>query len=153
MKEVIYLAGQISVNDVRSYQWRENVKGIFHNEDMYEVIDPCGNKFNQSLINKDDYQDHCDVYNLNGTGILVPKDKSYVTRSTIAIVNMIHYDKDKPIVGTCFELAWYNFTNDKTVIGIYEDNKYSNHPFVKNTVTVWVSDEYEACHLIKHYFD
>jgi hypothetical protein len=86
--------------------------------------------------------------------ILVPKDKSYIYRSTIVIANLIQYDLNKPIIGTLFELAWCNYLNNKTVIGIKldKDDILYNHPFVSSTITTWVTNEYEACKLINYYF-
>ena len=79
--------------------------------------------------------DRTKVYTTNGIGLLVPKDKMYVMKSTGALANMNHYDTEKPMIGTMFELAWYHENNHKAVIGIFKGDptkdKYCNHPFVQ----------------------
>ena len=156
MKESIYLIGQISVDDERSYEWRKNVRRIFGANSNWEVIDPCNNGFNRSVLENAGGDDRrLRVYKTAGIDLLVPKDFSYVERSTMGMCNMNHYDPQKPVVGTCFELAWY-WEMQKTVIGIFDGNVdedvYCNHPFIKSAVTTWVKDEWEACELAIHYF-
>lgn len=54
-----------------------------------------------------------------------------------------------------FELAWYHSCPEKTVIGIYdtnEDDLHCNHPFVKQSVTTWVQNHWQAIDLITEYF-
>jgi len=67
---------------------------------------------------------------------------------------MNHYDKNKPMLGSFFELGWYFTMPEKTVIGFAEDlNDYQiQHPFVQQAVTVWCKDEYEAADIVRQYF-
>lgn len=149
-KEKIYLIGQISFQAVETYLWRERVENLLP-YDKFEIFNPCKNEFNLEL-NKSVAR-LSDVYVENGIDILVPKDKSYVLNSDIAIANLNWYDEEKLVIGTLFELAWYHDHPEKTVIGICNDeNQMCNHPFVKSVVTVWVKDETEACALILKYF-
>jgi hypothetical protein len=96
------------------------------------------------------------VYKTLGIQLIVPKDKSYVMRSTIGMADMTQYDPDKPLIGTMFELAWYHNYPEKTVIGIYDgdpmDSIWSGHPFVQDTVKVWVRNHHEACETVRTYF-
>lgn len=159
MKDKVYLIGQISVNDPETYDWRQRVRHYFMDDRQFEFIDPCNNEFNKSVQNE--YGDGSDperlkTYRTSGIRLLVPKDKMYVMKSTIAIANLNHYDKEKPMVGTMFELAWYHDNNHKAVIGIFNGDpstdKYCNHPFVQSSINAWVQDEIEACKLMEKYF-
>ena len=156
MKESVYLVGQISVDGERSYKWRKNVRRVFGANENWEIIDPCNNGFNRSVLaNHGGDQHRIKVYKTAGIDLLVPKDYSYVSRSTMAMANMNHYDPKKPIIGSAFELAWY-WQMQKTVIGIFDgdptEDVHCNHPFVKAAVTTWVKDEWEACEVAVHYF-
>ena len=72
----------------------------------------------------------------------------------MAMVNMNHYDKDKPMLGSFFELGWYFTMPEKTVIGFADDlNDYQvQHPFVQQAVTTWVHNWKEACYIVEKYF-
>ena len=70
---------------------------------------------------------------------------------------MNHYDPKKPVIGTMFELAWYYQNPVKTVIGIFDGNPAEdvicNHPFVRQSVDIWVKDEWQACKLARHFYE
>lgn len=156
MKESIYLIGQISIDAPETYEWRKNVRRCLGSSQDWEIIDPCNNGFNRTVLDNAGKDTHRKiVYKTQGIELLVPKDYSYVSRSTMGFCNMNQYDPKKPIIGTCFELAWY-FQMQKSVIGIFDGNPaediHCNHPFVKSAVTTWVSNEWEACELAVHYF-
>lgn len=156
MKESIYLVGQISIDSAATYEWRKNVRRCFANNPNWEIIDPCNNGFNQTVLENSGKDIHRKiVYKTQGIDLLVPKDYSYVARSTMAFANMNHYDPRKAIIGSCFELAWY-WQMKKTVIGIFDGNPeedlHCNHPFIKSAVTTWVKDEWEACKIAVYYF-
>lgn len=158
MKEVIYLIGQISVDKPESYEWRKNVRRVFGTNGNFEIIDPCNNGFNQAVLaNAGGDPKRLKVYKTRGTELLVPKDYSYVRRSTMAFANMNHYDIRKPIIGTFFELSWYYQSPEKTVIGIFDGDPKNdvncNHPFVRQAVDIWVKDEWVASKLAKHYYE
>lgn len=159
MRDKIYLIGQISVNEPETYEWRKRIKQHFMDDRQFYFIDPCNNEFNKEVAQQ--YGDGSDpdrtkVYTTNGIGLLVPKDKMYVMKSTIAIANMNHYDPAKPMVGTMFELAWYHDNNHKAVIGIYDGDwtkdKYCNHPFVKSVINCWTKNTEEAAYVLEKYF-
>lgn len=159
MRDKIYLIGQISVNYTETYNWRHKVKERFMNDRQFYFIDPCNNEFNKSV--QEEYSDGSDpdrtkVYTTEGINLLVPKDKMYVMKSTGAIANMNHYDKEKPMVGTMFELAWYHDNNHKAVIGVFDGDPtkdvYCNHPFVKSVINCWVRTEEDACNILEKYF-
>lgn len=157
MKETVYMIGQISVDAPESYKWRKNLRRIFAKNANFDMIDPCNNGFNQEVLKmggKDPKR--LKVYKTKGINLLVPKDKSFVKRSTMAIANMNQYDPNKAIIGTMFELAWYHDHPEKTVIGIFDGDWETDlncaHPFVKETVHVWVKDEFEAAKLMQHYY-
>lgn len=149
----IYLVGQISPKFSETYEWRQRVKDEFSENPNFKIINPCHNNFNRTILQQKKYAISKESV-VPGINILVPKDLSYVLESNIAIVNLNHYDIHKPIIGSCFELAWYTIHPEKTVIAFHKDlNSYiCKHPFINNSVTTWCQDEYEACELIKYYF-
>jgi hypothetical protein len=169
MKERIYLIGQISTEKEITYRWRQDVKRFLsgrEEKNWFEIIDPCDNEWNMDLLSKashgpdadtvSEYVDRFSYYNGKGSSLIVPKDYSYVKRSSGCIANMNHYDLNKPIIGTLFELAWYYEQQEKCVIGIFSGDwtkdKFCNHPFVRETVDVWCEDHMEAAKLLKYFY-
>lgn len=160
MKERIYLIGQISVDKEITYKWRREVREIFKDlKGEFEMIDPCDNEFNKSSKNfngNNSDPQRLKIYKTKGIGLIVPKDHSYVLRSTGCIANMNQYDKDKPMIGTLFELAWYYQNPEKCVIGVFDgdpcNDVHCNHPFIKETVDVWCKDHLEAAKLLRDYY-
>jgi len=163
MKELVYLVGQISPKYEVTYQWRKNVIDYFietvngfqvtNAAHQIDFINPCSNPFNKKVLEKAEYAVQKKKRSW-GIDLLVPKDNSYVRRSSIGMVNMNQYDPDKPLLGSFFELAWYFMHPEKAVIAFADDrNSYlCQHPFVQQTVNVWCNDEYEACQLLEKYF-
>ena len=155
MPESIYMIGQISAGVKETYLWRERVRKFFEGDKRITLIDPCTNAFNRSILKNATTNYTGKVYKIKGTDLLVPKDFSYVKRSTMGMANMIHYDPSKPILGTAFELAWY-YAMQKTVVGIFDGDikkdVHCNHPFIRSAIKVWVKDEIEACKIIKQFY-
>jgi len=153
--ETIYLVGQISPKHPETYEWRQDVINDFEFDGTkgVEFINPCGNAFNKKTLKKGKYA-VTEKKRSFGIDLLVPKDYSYVLRSSIAMVNMNHYDLEKPLLGSFFELAWYFTHPEKAVIAWADDlNSYQcQHPFVQQAVNVWCNDYKEACYLVKKYF-
>ena len=154
MNEIVYLIGQISIKNVETYEWRNRVKRRFQEDDRVQLIDPCSNGFNQHLMKTQVSKN--DLLKTKGIQLLVPKDKSYVKRSTMGMANMNLYDPNKPMIGTHFELAWYLDSPEKTVIGIYDGDPEKDflcyHPFVFEAIDAWTRSDEEACDLLEHYF-
>ena len=153
MSELIYLVGQISPKFTESYQWRLNLENEFYESTEIKLLNPCDNPFNKDILGKRKYAITIDDRSF-GIDVLPPKDYTFCKRSSMAIVNMNHYDKNKPMLGSFFELGWYFTMPEKTVIGFAEDlNDYQvQHPFVQQAVTTWCSDEYEASEIVRSYF-
>lgn len=165
MKERIYLIGQISPDKEITYKWRKEVKEFFTPENPlninFEIIDPCDNEWNRAVTNfngeKGKDPQRLKLYKLLGTSLIVPKDYGYVLRSTGCIANLNHYDVNKPIIGTLFELAWYYQNPEKCVIGVFdgewENDVCCNHPFVRETVDVWCNNYLDAAVLLRDYYN
>ena len=153
MPQIIYLVGQISPKFEETYNWRKNVEDEFFNTPNIELINPCANPFNEKLLQKKEYAITREKIS-SGINVLPSKDYTFCRRSTMAIANMNQYDPTKPLLGSFFELAWYFTMPEKTVIAFADDlNSYAcKHPFVQQSVTEWVHNEYEACSLIDRYF-
>ena len=157
--EIAYLIGQISADVKETYEWRERVREYFRDDRRIDLIDPCKNQFNQSILKyagRTDDPGRLKVYQKFGTNLLVPKDKTYVKKSTMAIANLNPYDPAKPTVGTLFELAWYHDYPEKSVIGVFDGDPSKdilcNHPFVRSTINVWVKNDEEACKIIEYFY-
>ena len=149
----IYLVGQISPKFPETYKWREYVEEYFSSYEEFEIINPCKNNFNKELLEKNSYA-ITGKNRARGLDLLVPKDYQFVQRSNIAIVNMNHYDLNKPMIGSFYELAWYYLKPSKAVIAFADDfNSYTcQHPFVKQSVTTWCDNVIDACEITKYYF-
>lgn len=153
MSEVIYLVGQISPKFDQSYQWRTNVENELQDRYDIEIINPCANPFNEKVLKEKRYAVTKEKRSF-GIDVLPAKDYTYCRRSTMAIVNMNQYDPDKPLLGSFFELAWYFTMPEKTVIAFAADQSeyICQHPFVRQAITTWCADEYEACYIVNKYF-
>ena len=151
--ELIYLVGQISPKYEVTYQWRRNLEDQFKDRDDIKFINPCANPFNQKVLEEKEYA-VSEKRRVNAIDVLPAKDYTFCKRSSMAIVNMNHYDPAKPMLGSYFELGWYFTMPEKTVIGFAEDlNDYQvQHPFVQQAVTTWCRDEYEAALIVQKYF-
>ena len=151
--ELIYLVGQISPKYEVTYQWRRNLENKFEGRDDIKFINPCANPFNKKVLEEKEYA-VSEKRRVNAIDVLPAKDYTFCKRSSMAIVNMNHYDPAKPMLGSFFELGWYFTMPEKTVIGFAEDlNDYQvQHPFVQQAVTTWCRDEYEAALIIQKYF-
>ena len=166
MKHSMYLVGQISAKLEVTYEWRRNVKEYFRGHDQYDIMDPCANAFNQAVLAKG--MDRKEILDgsmkweetegikFQGVNMLVPKDRTFVSKADIIMANMIQYDPDRPLLGSFFELAWAYDCPTTTVVGIYNgdprDDYVCAHPFVWQAVDAWAKDEEEACRLIDYYF-
>jgi hypothetical protein len=158
MKEIIYLVGQISVEAPESYKWRDRVIEYFKDYPQFSLINPCDNSFNtniKGMNGKNVYSTK--IFQTKGIELLVPKDYSYVERSTMCIANLNQYDAKKPILGSFFELAWYYTMPSKVVVGIFTGdpttNIHANHPFTRAAVNVWVQNEIEAAEILRYYYE
>ena len=153
MKQTIYLVGQISPKYDITYLWRKFVREYFQHDESKYIIDPCANPFNKKNLEGGEYavQRTKSTFGIN---LLPSKDLTYVKRSNIAIVNMNQYDKNKPLLGSYFELAWYYMHPEKSVIAFSDDldDFQCKHPFVQQAVTVWCNNAEEACDLVNEYF-
>jgi nucleoside 2-deoxyribosyltransferase len=151
--ELIYLVGQISPKHEVTYQWRRNLETEFFGRPDIKFINPCDNPFNAQVLKEKEYA-VSEERRVNAIDVLPAKDYTFCKRSTMAIVNMNHYDPAKPMLGSFFELGWYFTMPEKTVIGFAKDlNDYQvQHPFVQQAVTTWCNDEYEAALIIEKYF-
>lgn len=151
--ELIYLVGQISPKFEVTYQWRKNIEDQFSEISEIKFINPCANQFNKEVLKEKEYA-VSEKRRVNAIDVLPPKDYTFCKRSSMAVVNMNHYDPAKPMLGSFFELGWYFTMPEKTVIGFAKDlNDYQiQHPFVQQVVTTWCHDEFEAAAIIEKYF-
>ena len=147
----VYLIGQIT-SDPETYEWRKRIRKRFEEHEKFKFFDPCNNMFSKSVLkaSSGDVKAFKELAIWNPfSPILVSRDMSFVLNSDIALANLNHYTKDKPFLGTFFELAWYKMHPEKTVIGIFDGDPKGNficqHPFVRSAVHVWVRNDEEAC--------
>lgn len=155
----LYLAGHITANPI-TYEWRSMVENYFKDNKWIDVINPGSSLFDQTASkNSDNSKNDFSITVLKEKGIsLLPhKDREYVKRSNIGFVNMNMYSSEKPPIGTFFELSWYFDSPEKMVIGIFDGDPEKDfqcaHPFVKETIQVWVKTPLEACQLLERFID
>lgn len=160
-EHVIYLAGQISDKAVETYKWRKRfIKEFKYNLETIEyrkwytnitIIDPCDTEFGKA-------QDKSN-YNKVGRQAFPALDYDSVKRSTIIVFNIHQYDQSIPLIGTFFEMSWAFTMADVIKIGIFDSAKFCmesdyyihHHPFVEQTMTLWVNDEIEAANIVKNF--
>lgn len=153
MERYIYLVGQISPKFKITYAWRKYVREYFKLDNDKYILDPCSNGFNRKIL-EDQYFSTNDKKRFMGIDVLPSKDLTYIKKCDIAIVNMNQYDKEKPLLGTFYEMAWLYMNPEKTVISFADDlNSYEcKHPFVKQTVDVWCENIEDVCRVIDTFF-
>jgi hypothetical protein len=159
-EHVIYLAGQISDDFPETFEWRNRFKEEFKPPydlsfpDKYKdllIVDPYETEYGKA-------QDKS-TYNKVGRQVFPALDYDSVKRSTIGVININHYDKSIPLLGTLYECGWYYTMPDKIKIGIFDpdlcdcisDFYQRNHPFIEQTMTLWVKDEIEAADIVKDF--
>lgn len=154
----IYLIGQITSHP-ETYEWRRRVRERFKEHDKFNFFDPCNNMFSKSVLkaSKGDVEGFKKLAAWNSfSGILVPRDMSFVLNSDIALANLNSYSEDKPLIGTFFELAWYKMNPEKTVIGIFDgeptESFVCQHPFVRSAIHAWTKNEKQACDILEEFF-
>lgn len=153
MMETVYLVGQISPKIEETYNWRIKIQDTFKGQPGIQFINPCNNAFNQNVLTNKEYA-ITDKTRTSGIDVLPAKDYTYCRRSSVALVNMNHYDTNRPMIGSFFELAWYFSMPEKTVIAFADDlNSYEvKHPFVQQAVTTWCDNVEDAADILKNYF-
>jgi nucleoside 2-deoxyribosyltransferase len=75
--------------------------------------------------------------NIPGNAI-VHRDYKCVKSADLLVVNMDTFGEQRPLTGTIYELAWA-WVDHKPVIIITDEEKYSEHPFIKDTASIIVS--------------
>jgi len=155
----LYLAGHVTANPL-TYEWRKMVENYFEDNKWIDIINPCNSLFDQSASNNSDNSRNdfsITVLKEKGIALLPYKDRGYVKRSDVVFVNMNTYSSERPSIGTFFELAWYFDSPEKMVIGIFdgdpEEAFQCAHPFIKETIQVWVKTPLEACQLLERFMD
>jgi len=149
----IYLAGYISGKKIKECMaWRKEIREKYDhwkeksNVDITEVgfkdnkswerypicwLDPLNGQQFES-IDKEGL--HSSV---PGTA-LVNRDYWCVKKSDLLIVNLDTFGCTRPLTGTIYELAWaWEFKIP--VIAIKGEDHYNDHPFLKDTVKIWVN--------------
>lgn len=169
-KLTIYLAGQVTVSAINSFNWRDTVQNYFKYQREFEFVDPTKDLYNRTLFENlksksnsvqmksfnQRILERIGSFQVKGLGILPQRDRQRVAQSQICVVNLHRFDPDIPLVGTFFELAWFFETPEKPVIGIFDGNIdqdiVADHPFVKKVVTEYVTGPLEACELIERFY-
>ena len=155
---IFYLIGQITSNP-ETYEWRKRLRERFNEHEIIKFFDPCDNTFSKAALKNSKGEMHnfeTGVRRNSHSAILSPRDASFVFESDGAIANLNVYHKDKPFIGTFFELAWYKMCAEKTVIGLFDGDPKTDlqcsHPFVWDAVHTWVRNEEEAGDLLMDLF-
>jgi hypothetical protein len=140
-RQYVYLAGNIS-GDNRTY-------------DNVVVINPCANKFNQSMKNvTEDGLAFVREAVKRSQKILRAKDYQLVKICSAIVVNLELHDVNRPMIGTVQELAWAHDVFYVPVIAITgkEDNIYTTHMWMDECCSAKVETVEEAAEMIKTFF-
>jgi len=139
-KTKIYLAGYISDEVLdKCLEWRNWFKEQCPG---YVFIDPMEGENLDSLKNKGLESDI-------PANAIVHRDLASVKTAGIVMVNTDTFGKERPIIGSVFEMAWAAIL-DKPVIVLSNDENYSKHPFVQGIASVITGDRKEALRIL-HY--
>jgi len=151
-RNYIYLAGNIS-SDLRTYEWREQFVKLVANEPSIVTINPCANKFNQSMKTADTTgMEFLKEAQNRSQKILRAKDYQLVSMCSCVVVNL-GYNTKKPMIGTIQELVWAHDLFYTPVIAICpEENIYTSHPWVDECISAKVETIEEASNLVKTFF-
>jgi hypothetical protein len=153
-RQYVYLAGNIS-GDNRTYEWRERFTELVNDEPNVVVINPCANKFNQSMKNvTEDGLAFVREAVKRSQKILRAKDYQLVKICSAIVVNLELHDVNRPMIGTVQELAWAHDVFYVPVIAITgkEDNIYTTHMWMDECCSAKVETVEEAAEMIKTFF-
>lgn len=132
----VYLAGSIS-RDVRTYEWREEFERLMEGDPNFVVVNPCKNRFNQSLRDYDgDNTAFIKEAVARSQGILKPKDYQLIKMCNIIVVNLEVYVPSKSPLGTVFEGCWARDDFNIPVIGIEGNARNWNPPTKEERVKI-----------------
>ena len=144
----VYLAGSIS-RDIRTYEWREEFEELMNNDPNFVIVNPCRNRFNQSLRDyKGDNTAFIKEAVARSQGILKPKDYHLIKMCNIMVINFDIYVPSKPPLGTIFETCWGRDDFKIPIIGI-EGNARNWVPPTKEE-RIKIAQEYVMSGSIDH---
>lgn len=155
-KHYVYLSGPITA-DVATFQWREELEQMVEERNLrIAVINPCRSKFDQSIYAKlktGEPVNFLEEAKKIPTGVLKRKDRQQVMISSLIVVNLAIQDKQKPTVGTIYELAWADEKHLPVIAIVDEKNPgLAAHPFAKDSISERVASVKEAVDLIDMFF-
>lgn len=153
-RSFVYLAGNINENPM-TYEWRETFTKLIGDDPNVVVVNPCANKFNQSM--KASSKDGLEFTKLavqKSQKILRAKDYQLVKMCSAVVVNLCYSNPEKPMVGTIQELVWAHDIFYTPVIAITngEDNIYTRHPWIDECCSAKVETVEESVAMFKTFF-
>jgi len=152
-RQYIYLAGNIN-EDPRTYEWREYFEELMGNEDKVVVVNPCANKFNQSIkgAGKNGLEFTREAKK-RSQKILRAKDYQLVKMCSVIVVNLELWNPEKPMIGTVQELTWARDIFYLPVIAIAGvENIYTTHPWIDECCSAKVDTVKEAVDMVRTFF-
>lgn len=155
-KHYAYLSGPITA-DIATFKWREDFERLVEERNLrIAVINPCRSKFDQIIYSKMKAGEPINFLEEAAkipTGVLKRKDRQQVMISSLIVVNLAIQDKQKPTVGTIYELAWADEKHLPVIAIVDEKNPgLANHPFIKDSISERVKSVEEAVNLIDMFF-
>jgi hypothetical protein len=122
----VYLAGFIQGSRMEEcISWRKKIREyyVMRSWDI-EWLDPLNGK-EINTISSDGLTSHIPP------NAILHRDYKGVVSSDLIVVNMDTFGEERPLTGTMFELAWA-WEHHIPIIMITTEQKFINHPFVKN---------------------
>lgn len=147
MKYKIYLAGQMAP-DEETLKWRQKFTKSVSSCENIVILDPSLNEAFKPTITGNEAL--MSVYKSDVGKLITSKDRAMVKESNIVVANLNHYDKDKIVLGTLFEIAWAYDDPSTTVIIIGDERAGSvlYHPFIIASSNIIVKTVEEAVDLV-----
>jgi len=153
-RQYIYLAGNIN-NNPATYAWREQFITAIEDEPNVIVINPCANKFNQSMrCAAEDGLSFIKEATKRSQKILRAKDYQLIKICSVMVVNLGYSKPEKPMIGTIQEITWAHDIFYTPIVAITngEDSIYVNHPWLNECYSAKVDTVDDAVNIIKTFF-
>jgi len=130
----IYLAGYISGKKLNEcLKWRKDLRLHYKALDWPIIwLDPLNGETFKDI---DTEGLKCSIPGKS----LVHRDYASVCQANLLVVNLDTFGEIRPLTGTIYELAWA-WEQHKPVIIITTERNYKEHPFIKDTASIIVSN-------------
>jgi hypothetical protein len=156
-KHYVYLSGSIT-SDPRTFQWRTDFENLIDSRGLPVVVqNPCRSKYDQNVLKRimsGQKVDHFRDDKKLPFGVLKRKDRQMIRICSLIVVNLKIINKERPPIGTIYELAWADELRLPVIaiIGEDQDDIFASHPFIIDSYCERVPSVEEAVNVIDEFF-